>query len=244
MMHEHGCSDFYISCINCLGEVRVRPPARSGASLVEWSDGFGSWQSTDYCRYSSCPVCGLAFWLDDAQRTSRVAEATPRDLAQGTAILLAAGWLTGSPVPFDNAKLPDHGEDFVRPAGNTQVALALSKCGLPLERQRYLRIHLWWRSNHFARNSTESSAEAIPDSSRKACLEWLLSDFESRPNEDRDVVIEAELLRELGHFDKAIERVREASEGGSLRARVIYEHAQQEISTVCITREDDRVVVW
>lgn len=243
-MHGHVRSDFYVRCLNCLSEVRVRPPARCGGRLVEWSDGFGSRQSTEYCRYSSCPVCGLAFWLDDAQRTSRVAEQTPRDMAMGDAILLAAGWVTGKPVPFDSNKLPDHGEDFVRPANNTQLMLVLGKQGLTQERESYLRIHLWWRSNHSDRHAIEFDDEPISDSARTINLNWLLNEFESRPSEDRDIVIEAELLRVLGRFDEALDRMDMAVCAGATRALALHAQTLAGSRKVCIVREDDSVVIY
>lgn len=222
----------------------MRPPARVGGALVEWSDGFSSRQSTEYCRYSCCPVCGLAFWLDDAQRTSRVAEQTQRDMAMGDAILLAAGWLTGTPVPFDSKRLPDHGEDFVRPANNTQLMLLLDKQGLTRERESYLRIHLWWRSNHSDRYGIEFDDEPISDSVRTINLKWLLNEFESRPSEDRDIVIEAELLRELGRFDEALDRMEMAVCAGAPRALAIHAQAIAGNTSICIVREDEAVVVY
>ncbi|HLO62826.1 MAG TPA: hypothetical protein VK165_07645 [Azonexus sp.] len=162
----------------------------------------------------------------------------------GEAILLAAGWLTGTPVPFDSKQLPEHGEDFVQPANNMQLMLRLGKQGLTRERELYLRIHLWWRSNHPDRQGIEFDDEPISDSARTINLNWLLNEFESRPSEDRDIVIEAELLRVLGRFDEALERMEMAVCAGATRALALRAQTMAGNRKVCIVREDDSVVIY
>lgn len=237
-------SDYYILCPHCHDEIRVRRSGRSHVGkYVEWSDGFSSSHDAGYCRLSACPSCHQSFWLDDVQRTARVPQPTRRDVAYGSAILLATGW-HGVSQPFDIEALPDHGEPFALPASNAQFIAALDQDHLTPERQKYLRTQLWWRGNHPYRGGEHGDHGAIPDHIWTSNLAWLLDHFQRQPNDDRDVVIEAELFRALGAFQEAQERMEIAVCAGSTRAVAIHAQATAGNARVCIVREDESSLIY
>ena len=72
----------------------------------------------------------------------------------------------------------------------------------------------------------------------------MLAQEEAKPSDDRDIVIEAELLRELGRFEEALVRMEMAVCAGAPRALAIHAEAIAGNRRVCIAREDDSVVVY
>lgn len=236
--------DYYILCPHCHGEIRVRH-SRTGhaGQYVQWSDGYSSNHDVDYCRLSACPCCHQSFWLDDVQRIAKVPQPTQRDVAFGAEILAAAGW-HGVSRSLDVDALPDHGEPFAVPASNAQLIATLEQGSLTPEREKYLRTQLWWRGNHQHRGGGHDDHGAIPDDIWTGNLEWLLDYFQRQPNDDRDVVIEAELLRELGEFQAALERMEMAVCAGSTRALAIHAQAIARYPRVCVVREDDSALIY
>lgn len=236
-------SDHYISCLNCHQVLRVRYPVRSCQTLDQWSDTFLGMELKGFCDLSACPKCNHAFWVSDQERLDKIAEPTVRDLAYGQGIILASGW-HGITVPFDESTLPEHGELFVQPASNRQMIVALASPSLPEDRVRYLRTTLWHNANHPQRGFLVDPNDAIPEEFRLANLQWLLSRYETKPSDDRDVVIEGELLREQGLFDAAIKRMDYALLCGSTRALSIKQQALAKNAAVCIMREGGEPVIY
>ena len=68
--------------------------------------------------------------------------------------------------------------------------------------------------------------------------------YETLPSDDRDVVIEGELLREQGLFDLALKRMEYAILCGSSRATAIQREAIGRKTAVCIVRESSDVIVY
>ena len=147
-------------------------------------------------------------------------------------------------VPPDESALPEHGELFIQPASDQQKIQALASSSLPADRMLYLRTQLWHNANHPQRGFAIDAADAIPEDFRLANLQWLLSHQESKPSEDRDDVIEAELMREQGLFDVALKRIDLAVMSGSVRAVAIYQQLLLKRTAVCIVREGGEMVIY
>ena len=233
--------DHYIACPNCSEELRVRYPFR-GYEKIQWSDNFLGTEANGFCEFSSCPACAHPFWISDVAKLDRVAHPTPRDSAFGSAILMATGW-HGVSVPFDENNLPEHGELFIKPASNSQMVAALSHPDLSSDRELLLRKTLWHNINHPQRGFVTDPADVVQENFRLANLQWLLKQYENQPSDDRDVVIEAELLREQGLFDASIKRMEYAIICGSTRALAIRREVIAKNSAVCIVSEMTDMVI-
>lgn len=234
--------DHYIACPNCSQELRVRYPFR-GYEKIQWSDNFLGTEANGFCEFSSCPVCAHPFWIGDVAKLDRIAHPTPRDSAFGSAILMATGW-HGVSVPFDERNLPEHGELFVQPASNAQIVAALNQPALSSYRQLLLRKTLWHNINHPQRGFSTDPSDVVPESIRLANLQWLQQHYENLPLVDRDVVIEAELLREQGLFAASIERMHHAIRFSASRALAIKREIDSGNIRVFVISEVSRMVVY
>lgn len=235
--------DFYIQCPACHQELRVRMPGRSGVIRDQWSDGFFGQEPSTFFDYASCPLCHQAFWVGDQAKLDREAEPTPRDIAIGQSIIIGSGF-AGISRPFDESTLPSHGEPFVQPASISQMIAALSAADLSPDQERCLRVALWHRGNHADRGFTVTQDDRLPEEFRQDNLRHLLAEQEAKPNEDRDIVIEGELLREMGLFSAATERMAIAVGCGSTRAVAIQQQVAMRNEKVCIVREGGAMVIY
>lgn len=195
----------------------------------QWSDGMWNFEDPSHCRLSRCPHCGFNFWTEDAE--SRKGE-SPTYFAR-----LSWDDVVERPNPAYEghpALLPSRNED----------AIAALEGDLPEDRAHYLRRALWWRCNHPHRGIETDFGQPIPVPVRESLLRRLLALEEAKPNEDRDVVVEAELMRELGDFEAALARMAIALRGGSTRAFSIHAQASAGNPRVCIVREDDSAIIY
>ena len=234
-------SSKYLLCPECAVELLDRA---SGINRVGrpslWSDGSLGEGLPPNCALSACPNCGTFFWLDDVHRLDKVYE--PQ--MQRDVILRASGWSSGMPEEIDTSSRSNESCKVVRPATGDQFIAALQSGHLDAKREAYVRQQIWWHGNHPGRGCTVAKENLIPEDIRTSNLEWLLVQNESLPSDDRDVVVEAELLRELGRFSDSIGRIEVAYLSGTPRALAIHAKAVDRDSVVCIVCERDEVVIY
>lgn len=132
----------------------------------------------------------------------------------------------------------------LQPARNEDLLCALDYGKLAVDEVHYLWRELWQRCNHLDRGIDIDFGEPISEQLRESILRTVLAQEEAKPSDDRDIVIEAELLRELGRFDEALARMEMAVCAGAPRALSIHAEALAGNRRVCIAREDDSVVVF
>ena len=132
---------------------------------------------------------------------------------------------------------------FLWVARNEDLLDALNK-GLPVEDTYYLWRELWRRCNHPDRGIDCDFGQPISEQLRETILRTVLAQEEAKPSDERDIVIEAELLRELGRFDEALARMDMAVCAGAPRALVLHGQTIAGNKRVFIVRESDSIVVY
>lgn len=141
-----------------------------------------------------------------------------------------------------DAELVKDGEHLAHEAAFLSIKQKIATLGeiaLPANLELSVRINLWHCGNHQQRGI---ECDSLPSDFRRENLRWLLSHFESKPSDDRDEVVEGELLRELGLFDEALARMEMAILSGSVGALATAQAAHEKITQVCIVRESVEVI--
>lgn len=177
-----------------------------------WSDGYSSnWALNSMSALAHCPGCHGVFWYADAKRLGLLPR-EPRPMNRFTRLYAK---LTGDkqgrlaeqavwcsiPLEAKNAQrtilpeLPD-------------LLLALKDAAhLTPAREASVRRTIWWRSSDHQRFRTDGTpvkdAPVLSDAAAKENLLALLQLHESAIVEDP--VEKAEILRQLGRFDEAID---------------------------------------
>ena len=195
----------------------------------QWSDGLWDYEKPANCRLSRCPHCEFIFWVQNAE--CRKGEPPIRFL------ILGFGDMREVPNPNYEPHPP------LLPASNDDL-LEVLNTGQPVEEAYYLWRELWRRCNHSDRGIDIDFGQPISEQLRESILHTVLALEEAKPSDDRDIVIEAELLRELGRFEEALVRMEMAVCAGAPRALAIHAEAIAGNRRVCIAREDDSVVVY
>lgn len=232
-----------VVCPSCLKHLAVPRPYILGDT--QWSDGYWGTKIDQQWDLSSCPVCQHVFWRQDAQKIELDPKAVPGYRVSVADILAAAGWDDPKatwPVSSDAEfveQIP-----LTKPATAHQQIALLSGGGLPIEREWYLRTRLWHTANHSQRGITVDPSDTIPEVFRLENLRWLLNGYESKPSDDRDIVIEGELLRELGQFDEALERMEIAIQSGSTRALAIQAEILDGSTSICVIRQNEGMAIF
>lgn len=131
-----------------------------------------------------CPECSGAFWLSQAEAVGTY------DPYGSDAENVDPAWTAARPLAE-----PDEGTYF----GWLDRLLASSP-----DRERDLRVFAWWRGNdrHRETQPTDERDPAAPVLAREANLRALLRLLTS--GDAPDVLMQAEILRELGEFDQAL----------------------------------------
>lgn len=212
-----------VTCPSCQKELSTySQAAHHHGEVAEWSDGFISNDNPKYCRYSVCAHCNTCFWLDEAKR---------RNGAEPTMVFSIA-WVSHEVVPN-----PDfEGHPFCSPARNQDIVNALGG-ELDGKRCEYLLYQLWRRSNHSDREITEDFGNAIDVDLRAKVLTELLTIAEAMPAEDRDILREGDLMRGLGRFEDALERIEIACQFGATKANTLRDKLLQRDQMVCEVKQ-------
>lgn len=182
----------YLFCPKCHA-VTTRPTLSSGNTFGarRWTDGkMIADMLPEFTNIIKCMNCQSFFWIDDAE---------------------ARGWdpwgefrLTGEEPPVP---------DWVKQIGHTYTAKDLTKqeyieaisgnVANTMEREKYLRVRLWWAYNDQLRDPSCISADIHKDHKyidNLSKLEQILGE-----NIVDEIIMKAEANRELGNFDRAIE---------------------------------------
>jgi hypothetical protein len=129
-------------------------------------------------------------------------------------------------------------------AARNEDVLDVLNSNLSNDDAHYLWRELWRRCNHPDRGIDIDFGQPISEQLRESILRAVLAQEEAKSSDDRDIVIEAELLRELGRFDQALARMEMAVCAGAPRALAIHAEAIAGNRRVCITREDDSLIIY
>lgn len=219
-----------VKCPSCGSESNRQTNHYPSAGLRrEWSDGLWDYESPANCRLARCPHCDYVFWAQHAE--CRKGELPTK--------LQVLGFGDTREVP--NEEYEHHPQLLA--ARNEEVLDALNS-RLPVEGVNYLWRELWRRCNHPDRGIDCDFGQPISEQLRETILRTVLAQEEAKPSDERDIVIEAELLRELGRFDEALARIEMAVSAGAPRALAIHAQVILGKKQVCIVREDDSVVIY
>lgn len=207
-------------------ETSCRP---SAGVRREWSDGLWDFHNPANCRLARCPHCESSFWVGRAECRKG---APPMRLQ-----ILGFGNIREVP----NEEYEHHPPLLA--ARNEEVLDALNN-DLPIEDVSYLWRELWRRCNHPDRGIDIDFGQPISEYLSESIRSTVLAQEEAKPNDDRDILIEAELLRELGRFDEALARMEMAVCAGAPRALALQAQTIAGSRKVCVVREDDSVVIY
>lgn len=120
-----------------------------------------------------CPHCQAALWIDELE-----------ELAE-----------------HEFLEMPDNRFSEVKPyrlpSGN-EYLVCLERDITPPEKERYVRLRTWWIGNDIRRTQYAEMPLSASEISNLTAFAQLLD--ESNPN---DLVMKAEVMRELGRFDEA-----------------------------------------
>lgn len=195
----------------------------------EWSDGLWDFHNPANCRLARCPHCESTFWVSRAECRKG---APPMRLE-----IISFGNIREVP----NEEHEQHRS--LLPARNENLLGALND-ELSIGDAHYLWQELWHRCNHPDRDINIDFGQPISAQLRELILRTVLAQEEAKPSDERDIVIEAELLRELGLFDEALVRMEMAVCAGAPRALAVHAQAIAGSRKVCIVREDDSAIIY
>ncbi len=139
-----------------------------------WTDGKQEApMSPDQPWLVRCPHCQAPLWIDELEE---IGEVEPWGDRRGNFI---------DAIPYET------------PSFDYYVALLEKGIGSP-EKERYVRLRLWWAGN----DARRTSAKEIPISSREASNLTAFAEMLDEADAN-DLVMKAEVMRELGRFDDA-----------------------------------------
>lgn len=219
-----------VKCPSCARESNLETDRCPSAGMRrQWSDGLWDFQNPANCRLARCPHCGSIFWVDHAERRK----------GQSPSRFQILGFGNMREVP--NEEYEPHPP--LQAARNEDVIDALNN-NLPTDDASYLWWELLRRCNHPDRGIDIDFGQPISEQLRESILRTVLAQEEAKPSDERDIVIEAELLRELGRFDEALLRMEMAVCAGATRALAIHAQTIARSRKVCLVREDDSVIIF
>ncbi|MBP5988283.1 MAG: hypothetical protein KA538_13970 [Azonexus sp.] len=194
---------------------------------TRWSDGYTDIPMvTEASRLAYCPGCNKTYWLEDATELGIVPAANEKAQNRGRWLAGIFGKKASVSAAENVAQVDLLDLDFVdyhqhpRPA-DLLLAVLREEWSNP-ERELYLRTRLWWIGGHSQRG--RRMASPMSDKQANENMLRLLARHQAVPVPDQDVAAIAELLRQLGRFDKAIATL-EGVCGDSRRAHAIKDAA-------------------
>lgn len=191
-------TDAIVSCPTCGRLARVPPPfPTEGREIRQWSDAKTAAPAASRSPLiTRCPSCHEFYWIADAETVGRVpAErgGSPEE------------WAEAAPV-----RELDEREYY--------EAIEEGLCG-DAEREHALRLLAWWRSNDRWRDREPAGAKLRPADYDENLLR-LAGILETGGDNDR--LLRAEVLRELGRHEEALDALpASAPEGLEPVARMI-----------------------
>lgn len=144
-----------------------------------WTDGrlTGPW-IPDELQLVGCPFCGESFWTRQSQ-----------ELGIATDSMAQQNW--------PEARLADELD-----AAGILAAIATGHGDTP-RKERYLRMHAWWRDGDRRREGVAKELEtAALDEAMLANLRRLYGLLDEESSDDR--LMKAEIARQLGRFDESL----------------------------------------
>ncbi|MFA7062210.1 MAG: hypothetical protein WC156_15505 [Pedobacter sp.] len=212
----------YGKCPTCQITIQ-RSSLASGNTFgaIYWTDGkMDAEMLPEYSAIVKCPDCRNLFWIEDA------------------IVIGEYDWFRGedfeAPEEWKNAKslIDPQIDDYIS-------AIEAKTFSDDSNREKYMRIRLWWLINDFVRYEDKQ-----PDLFKKhrelflnnlMHLDKLLGD-----NHDYEKLMKAEISRELGHFDLCVDRLKGVSTASKDEGIQIYQFAQRKSQIVqCLKISQD-----
>lgn len=174
--------------------------------MVIWSDGKREAEMSPECiSIARCHACHRYFWCEDAEIVGEC-DAFGADDAKVPSSWLQAPYLT----PLRAAEFLD----------------ALAQGAAPdTQRERYLRLHCWWAVNDYDRDPKHRQPTSLTNGMHEANLRQLLNLFTETPS---DTLFKAEIYRQLGEFQHAIDLLQALPDDYDWIRRPIIEYARRQ----------------
>lgn len=240
-------------CPKCGGYVTRRGFASMNfMGMKRWSDGYVSafLVPSSISSFGRCPLCKQLFWHEDAEDIGMLPDRPAREAEWRGPFRL---WLLRKlrmldereiekmevwkciPIEWKNASVIKHPD-------NTDLwAMLADTESLTPEREIFLRERLWWLANdHQRRDPSDKTAQwhgsEIPVEKSRENMQRL---FDLLSAEDQpDFFTLAEILRGLGRFDEAIEKLLSIKADQSEVGMKALERARASDSRVFLTSQD------
>lgn len=198
-----------LACPRCESPILERRIASLNfLGACRWSDGSPGHWASGIGRLARCPACDSLFWLAQAPRLG-VMPREPR-IRQWSWLRRTFAHLLGNSkkgfaeeMAFEAIPEEWHWARYIESAKGRDLLWALERgFGANVEDEIYIRTKLWQTGNRPKRGSM-SASPMTSDQERENMLR-LLDLHRSTPSENWKLLVEAELLRELGRFEEAI----------------------------------------
>lgn len=160
----------------------------------QWSDGFlDAPMMPELPRLAKCPHCTALFWVEEAKQ-------------------LAKCW----PQEIESSRWPEANE--IEGPSAEEFLGALPSVDGDAAKETFVRMRAWWRGNDRFR---KGDADAPPFSdAERANLEALARMLDD--SDPQQVIMKAEIARELGRFDRCLKLLeRDFEEGLQFAVRTI-----------------------
>lgn len=214
----------------------------SDFGCTRWSDGYANiWILEQTTSFGRCPTCKDLIWLDDCQRvkqdTNQAVASQPRPKQKPFSALqrilfrLKGGkhdlfesdlWVQAQTKLSSSASL-------VAPLLDDYRETLSDPSSLTIERELFLRRHLFWRGNDHQRQGNDGTATCAPKLSHDERVQNLsaLDALCTKLNTERDWILHGEVLRLLGRFDEAVAALENVDESEKNTAQKIISFAKQ-----------------
>jgi len=240
-------------CPKCGGYVTHRGFASMNfMGMKRWSDGYVSafLVPSSISSFGRCPLCKQLIWHEDAEEIGMLPDEPQRTEEWRSPFKL---WLLRKLRMLDEREIekmevwkcvPDDWKNasaIEHPNNADLWAMLVETDSLTTEREIFLRKRLWWLANDPQRRDPSEKAakwhwSEIPVEKNR---ENMLRLFELLSAEDQpDIFMLAEILRGLGRFDEAIEKLLSIKADQSEVGMKALERARAGDSSVFLTSED------
>ena len=195
-----------LQCSACTGHVK-RHLLASGNNLGAryWTDG---WQDApmmpEQPALVKCPHCRALVWIDDLEELAELDRFMDSDPEYPGAM------------------------EYTELAANDYLQYANEHADLPENRQLYVRMYAWWRSNDARRDAEKPAAPTDEERNNMIKLAALLN-----LDDDNDRIMRAEIMRQLGEFTAAKEILKGSfSEEMQRAVEIIRNLTEKQVSPV------------
>ena len=183
--------DLVIACSHC-GILARQHTLRSGNTFgaILWSDGkMEAPMLPHFPAVTKCYICQHFYWVEEAEVKRKIDYFSDEIDEIQDVPDVPKEWQQIKPIK--RLSIDDYIEALELGIGNN------------IQKERYLRIHLWWATNDMIRRNPEAEVPTKYNEKLQDNFAKLLILLDEHVSDDR--MMKAEILRETGHFEETIQ---------------------------------------